>query len=127
MKILNQKYNRHSKTFEIVEDGVFVIEKTSNTNNEYKVHFEDIGTEEFILNKKKDSAITILLLSLLFNAIFSCYIIFQEFEIPDKYLLLILNACLVPFYIVIGIYWSEFKNESIKVWRNLGRFRGEHS
>ena len=36
MKILNQKYNRHSKTFEIVEDGVFVIEKTSNTNNEYK-------------------------------------------------------------------------------------------
>ena len=67
MKILNQKYNRHSKTFEIVEDGVFVIEKTSNTNNEYKVHFEDIGTEEFILNKKKDSAITILLLSLLFR------------------------------------------------------------
>ena len=118
MKILNQKYNRHSKTFEIVEDGVFVIEKTSNTNNEYKVHFEDIGTEEFILNKKKDSAITILLLSLLFNAIFSCYIIFQEFEIPDKYLLLILNACLVPFYIVIVIYWSEFKNESIKVLKS---------
>ena len=118
MKILNQKYNRHSKTFEIVEDGVFVIEKTSNTNNEYKVHFEDIGTEEFILNKKKDSAITILLLSLLFNAIFSCYIIFREFEIPDKYLLLILNACLVPFYIVIGIYWSEFKNESIKVLKS---------
>ena len=118
MKILNQKYNRHSKTFEIVEDGVFVIEKTSNTNNEYKVHFEDIGTEEFVLNKKKDSAITILLLSLLFNAIFSCYIIFREFEIPDKYLLLILNACLVPFYIVIGIYWSEFKNESIKVLKS---------
>jgi uncharacterized membrane protein YkgB len=47
-----------------------------------------------------------------------CYIIFQEFEIPDKYLLLILNACLIPFYIVIGIYWSEFKNESIKVLKS---------
>jgi hypothetical protein len=26
MKILNQKYNRHSKSFEILEDGVLVKE-----------------------------------------------------------------------------------------------------
>lgn len=118
MKALHQKYNRFSKSFEILEDGVMVKDKSPSFNNEYKVHFEDIGTEELILNKKKDSAITILLLSLLFNAIFACYIIFQDYEIPHKYLILILNACLIPFYIVIGIYWSEFKNESIKVLKS---------
>ena len=118
MKILNQKYNRHSKSFEILEDGVLVKEKSPSTSSEYKVHFEDIGTEEFILDKNKDFTITILLLSLFFNAILASYIIFQEFEIPDKYILLVLNACLIPFYVVIGIYRSEFKNESIKVLKS---------
>jgi hypothetical protein len=75
MKILNQKYNRHSKSFEILEDGVWLI---ISTNSEYKVHFEDIGTEEFILDKKRfyyNNSFTFFL-----QCNFGCYIIFQEFR-----------------------------------------------
>ena len=66
---IESKNNRHKNQFELLEDGVFVIEKTSNTNNEYKVHLEDIGIENSTLNKTKD--LRTILCFLLFNAIFS--------------------------------------------------------
>lgn len=115
MNNLKQKNNRNSKYFEILENGIFVKDKTSKQNQEYIVLFNEITDEQFIINRTKDVILIVLMLSLLLNAIFLNILIQESFEIPFKYGILVFFVLLIPFLILIAFFGNEFKKENLKI------------
>ena len=115
MNNLKQKFNRHTKYFEILENGVLIKDKTAKQNQEYTVTFNNITEEEFIINRTKDIVIITLILSLLFNAIFLNIVIQETYEIPLKFGFLVFFVLLIPFLSLVIFFGNEFKKDNFKI------------
>lgn len=115
MNNLNQKFNRNTKYFEILENGVLIKDKTPKQNQEYTVAFNNITDEEFTVNRTKDTVLIVLILSLLFNAIFLNIVIQETYEIPLKFSLLVFFVLLIPFLSLIIFFGNEFKKDNFKI------------
>ena len=115
MNSLEQKFNRHTKYFEILENGVLIKDKTAKQNQEYTVTFNNITEEEFIINRTKDIVIVTLILSLLFNAIFLNIVIQETYEIPLKFGFLVFFVLLIPFLSLVIFFGNEFKKDNFKI------------
>ncbi len=117
MKTLTQKDGRHSKYFEIQEDGVFVKNIFAKEVNEYKVYFGDINEDETVFAKSKDLVLIGIVLIMLFNSILLTIIINNHYGYTYPSGMIVFGAAMAPSLIVAGLCNTEFRRENVK---NIG-------